>query len=234
MSNLTGSSNIHRSCNKPHGFTLVELLVVVAIIGVLAALALTAIGGMRQRANKASSASNLKQMGAAIGLYIADNGAFPLANGGTSLPGRSGQRWWPSHIAPYAGNNPKIFWRPGASSNWDYLGVPLVSMSPLSFASPVGNNNTPTTWSGTWTEDGKPILWNYWANANVLKVAPPRLLSEFTYPARTVLLTEGFLWNNNPDRWFIWPDGTMNVLWVDGHVTSENPTNITTNNLIVR
>ena len=54
-------------------FTLVELLVVLAIIGILAALILAATSTMRQRARETTCISNLRQIGIAIRLYQDDN-----------------------------------------------------------------------------------------------------------------------------------------------------------------
>ncbi len=53
------------------GFTLVEMLVVIAIIAVLAGLILPAIQESRRMARVAQCTSNLKQFGAAIGIYKA-------------------------------------------------------------------------------------------------------------------------------------------------------------------
>jgi len=54
---------------SPHGFTLVELLVVVSIIALLLAILLPAIQGARAAARRVSCASNLRQVGLSTQMY---------------------------------------------------------------------------------------------------------------------------------------------------------------------
>lgn len=55
------------------GFTLVELLFVIAIIAVLASMAVPAVGPMIERGRSARCAGNLRQIGVAVQQYAADN-----------------------------------------------------------------------------------------------------------------------------------------------------------------
>jgi len=70
-----------RDARLGHGFTLVELLVVVAIIGMLMAVLLPAVSGARVAARQMSGSSNLRQLAGGWHMY-AD------ANNGVCLPGR--------------------------------------------------------------------------------------------------------------------------------------------------
>lgn len=55
------------------GFTLIELLTVIAIIGILTALLFPVFAKAREQARKASCASNLRQLGVALLLYVSDH-----------------------------------------------------------------------------------------------------------------------------------------------------------------
>jgi prepilin-type N-terminal cleavage/methylation domain-containing protein/prepilin-type processing-associated H-X9-DG protein len=59
-------------------FTLVELLVVIAVIAILAALLLAALSHGIGAARKTYCANNLRQLGHAMQLFVGDNHAYPL------------------------------------------------------------------------------------------------------------------------------------------------------------
>ena len=90
-----------------HGFTLVELLVVIAVIAILAALLLPALWGAKSSANSAKCRSNLRQLGIALAIYIGDHQAYPFANDTTS-PGPV-QEWF-DYLNPSLSSSAQPAW----------------------------------------------------------------------------------------------------------------------------
>jgi prepilin-type N-terminal cleavage/methylation domain-containing protein len=74
------------------GFTLVELLVVIAVIGILIALLLPAVQAAREAARRASCGNNLKQIGLALHMYHGTYRQFPA--GWWGFDPATGQPYW--------------------------------------------------------------------------------------------------------------------------------------------
>jgi prepilin-type N-terminal cleavage/methylation domain-containing protein/prepilin-type processing-associated H-X9-DG protein len=70
-----------RRCRAGRGFTLIEVLVVIAIIGLLVALLLPAVFAARESSRRTWCASNLKQIGLSIQNYHAATNVLPFGVG---------------------------------------------------------------------------------------------------------------------------------------------------------
>ena len=62
---------------KNEGFTLIELMIVIAIIGILAAIAIPQFSAYRQRGYNASASSDLRNFKTCMEAYQADFQQYP-------------------------------------------------------------------------------------------------------------------------------------------------------------
>src|SRR5689334_7480031 len=74
------------------GFTLIEMLVVIALMAILAGLVLPALGRSKASAQRIKCVSNLRQLGLATQLYWDDNTGNCFSYGGWATNG--GQLYW--------------------------------------------------------------------------------------------------------------------------------------------
>ena len=197
------------------GFTLIEILVVIAIIAILAAMLFPLGLRAREMSRRATCASQLRQIGMAFSMYLADwDGCYPNTNNPYLWMGR----YWRWPLDPYLGetmqrdpahpNDPlrseqtaQILWCPSddtAQKKFDST----------SYGYSAAFYHLPGQIAAMTTED----LWKY----DRFPCATQR--EEYvTYPDKKVLVAE---WLTNHDSISVgWWDrrGARNYLFADGH-----------------
>jgi prepilin-type N-terminal cleavage/methylation domain-containing protein/prepilin-type processing-associated H-X9-DG protein len=75
---IVGAISMRRFCANRQGFSLIELLIVIAIIAVLIAISLPAVQMVRQSANRTRCQGNLQQLSTAVHAFNADHNCLPV------------------------------------------------------------------------------------------------------------------------------------------------------------
>ena len=69
----------NRQLKNRKGFTLIELIVVIAILGILAAVLVPQLGGFTNKAREAQGLTTAQTISTAIEVFNVENGAYPTA-----------------------------------------------------------------------------------------------------------------------------------------------------------
>ncbi|MCG8535658.1 MAG: type II secretion system major pseudopilin GspG [Pseudomonadales bacterium] len=101
------------SARNQRGFTLIEVMIVVAILGVLATLVVVNIGGAQDTANINATKSNLQAVSQALDLFKLDNYRYPTTDQGLEalVEKPDNARNWPD--GGYLKKMPKDGWENG-------------------------------------------------------------------------------------------------------------------------
>lgn len=107
---------------KLQGFTLIEILTVIAVIAILAGVLIPTLGGVRKSANATKSLTNLREMGVAINLYKNENADFPriqdTSNGETWISEVSDYIDLPYHQRPLIFQDPTVNQEANTGDAW--------------------------------------------------------------------------------------------------------------------
>jgi prepilin-type N-terminal cleavage/methylation domain-containing protein/prepilin-type processing-associated H-X9-DG protein len=131
LQSIRSLRRLARFGDKPgRGFSVVELLVVIALIAILAALLLPALVSAREKARRVACVKNLGQMGAGLCMYVLDNSVYPRY--GSPLQ-NDRVSYWDYTLLPSAANATKLFHCPKVSKltdneNWNFSHYPQTNM----------------------------------------------------------------------------------------------------------
>lgn len=203
------------------GFTLVELLAVIALVLILISLLLPLLETVRRRAHKVVCASGERQMAVAFNSYKAENeGNFPFHRRGM-------MESWHSEIAPFLSLHYDLFRCP-ARPIW-FSNLYPGRTYPICVTNPLAQHFMPYGYNGHWLglDEYAPNSWQNPSGRNRTRD------SDIQNPAHLMVVTDSKL--SRYDTWgqSIWypyrrdnegvgdtHEGQANVLFADGHVSA--------------
>ncbi len=204
------------------GFTLLELLVVMAVIATLAAILFPVFAQSRERARQSVCLNNLKQIGTALYAYLSDwDDTFPLnrfpEGAHAASVEYSGSAYnWKRALFNYI-SSPAVFECPSNDGAWEKS---IVNDCVGDESNCVGDNKD---------RPEKQLAHGYATNAAFFldldddADVPPRILSEVQSPSHLIYVMEtapGYesLTDKAVNWVFVHPDRRANWLFADTHV----------------
>lgn len=116
----------HSQALRQQGFTLIEVMIVVAILGILATLVVVSIGGRQDQALVTATKSDLQAISQALDLYKLDNFKYPTTDQGLEalVVKPDSSRNWPEggylkKVPVDQWKNPYVYISPGSTGAYD-------------------------------------------------------------------------------------------------------------------
>lgn len=223
----------HRFSIRPsHAFTLIELMVVIAIIGILASLLLPALSRAKEKARQAACLNNLKQLTTGMALYHGDfEDVYPTPGSRLSYgPQPEDWIWWQygrdiqkSSIVRYVDRfNPKIFTCPADSEGRALQSEGFIANDPYRYSYTLTSHDL--------TNGVNPGLSTIITQTREVY---PFKNSQVLNPSRKIMLVEEDRKTMDDPRWIPFRSTPSlvaerhgkkgNAAFVDGHIESVTP-----------
>ena len=153
------------------GFTLVELMIVVAIIGILAAIAIPKFANMLEKSREGATKGNLSAINSGIALYVSDNQGLTPWTLDTNSSINASAQVYPAFLPQYMDTLPGVKATAAAKkllAGWSVWSSPVGNVVTSTLLSTGAPSNTVQTGTGTsgWLYDPATAAGaDFWVNS---------------------------------------------------------------------